>query len=285
MVVGRKGATARRLAKVALGVVILVWTLVPIYWAIVVSLIEPVGLGSTPPPLVPEPFTLGFFRSLLDGSSAYSAQFLEALRNSAIEALGTMVFTVISAVLAAYAFARWKFPGSNVLFLAILGTISLPVYAVLIPLFREATDLHQVDTYQVLVLINASSSLPLATWLLRSHIASLPLNIEEAARIDGASSLTVLRRITVPLIGPGLTAAGVFVFLSTWGTYLIPLAFAPTLHTEPITVLIPQFTTRYSTNYGLQAAAGLIGLLPPVAVVIWLNRYLLRGLLLGSVNS
>ena len=285
MAVKRRGSVAGRVAKVTIGFGLLAWTLIPIYWAIVVSLIKPVGLESTPPPLIPQPFTLSFFRSLLNGSSAYSVQFLQALRNSAIEAGGTTLFTLVVAVLAAYAFARWKFPGSNLLFLAILGTISLPVYAVLIPLFRAATDLRQVDTFQVLILINASSSLPLATWLLRSHIASLPLNIEEAARIDGASSLTVLRRITAPLIGPGLTAAGVFVFLTTWGVYLIPLAFAPTLHTEPITVLIPQFTTRYSTSYGLQAAAGLIGLLPPVAVVVWLNRYLLRGLLLGSVNS
>jgi multiple sugar transport system permease protein len=275
----------RRYGRWVAGAVVIVWALGPVYWAIVVSLMKPTGLQSVPPSLVPNPFTLDNYRSLLDGSAATSMPFLEALRNSAVEALGTTAFTITVALLAAYAFARWRFPGSNVIFLAILATIALPLYAVLIPLFQATSHLHQVDTYQAVILINASASLPLATWLLRSHVAAIPLVIEDAARIDGAGVLTVVRRITAPLMAPGLTAAAVFVFLTTWGSYLIPLAFAPTLHSEPITVLVPQYATRYSENYGLQAAAGLIALLPPAAIVIWLNRYLLRGLLAGANNG
>jgi multiple sugar transport system permease protein len=279
----RKRPGLRRLGRFVAGGLILLWTLVPVYWALVVSLMKPVGLQSTPPSLIPHPFTLENYRSLLNGSET-SGPFLRALRNSAIESVGTTVFTVAVALLAAYAFARWKFPGSNVLFLAILATIALPLYAVLIPLFKMASHLHQVDTYQVVILINASASLPLATWLLRSHVAAIPRAVEEAARIDGASVFTVIWRIAAPLIAPGLTAAAVFVFLSTWAAYLIPLTFAPTPHAEPITVLIPQYATRYAENYGLQAGAGLIALLPPAAVVIWLNRYLLHGLS-GAVDG
>jgi multiple sugar transport system permease protein len=283
---GRRGrGRLRRPGRILAGVLIFGWTLIPIYWALVVSLMKPVGLQSTPPSLIPRPFTLDNYRGLLDGSAETSDPFLHALRNSAIEAVGTTLLTVTLALLAAYAFARWQFPGSNVLFLAILATIALPLYAVLIPLFQKTAHLHQVDTYQALILINASASLPLAIWLLRSHVATIPQSIEEAARVDGAGVLTVIWRITVPLIAPGLTAAAVFVFLTTWAAYLVPLAFAPTLHTEPITVLIPQYATRYSQNYGLQAAAGLLALLPPAAVAVWLNRYLLRGLLSGAVNG
>ncbi len=281
----RRQGWLRRPARIVGGLLIFGWTLVPIYWGLVVSLMKPVGLESTPPSLVPRPFTLENYRALLDRTSTTSGPFLHALRNSAVEAVGTTAFTVVVALLAAYAFARWKFPGSNVLFLAILATIALPLYAVLIPLFQEASHLHQVDTYKAVILINASASLPLATWLLRSHVASIPPAIEEAARVDGAGVLTVIWRITAPLIAPGLTAAAVFVFLTTWAAYLVPLAFAPTLHAEPITVLIPQYATRYSQNYGLQAAAGLLALLPPAAVVIWLNRYLLQGLLSGGVTG
>ena len=281
----RKGrrTTLRRAGRFLAGALILSWTLIPLYWALVVSLIKPVGLQDVPPSLVPRPFTLENYRALLNGSSETSAPFLQAMRNSVIESLGTTVFTVTVALLAAYAFARWRFPGSNVLFLAMLATIALPLYAVLIPLFQAASNLHQVDTYQAVILINASASLPLATWLLRSHIATMPPAIEEAARIDGAGVLTTICRITAPLIAPGLTAAAVFVFLSTWAAYLIPLAFAPTLHAEPITVLIPQYTSRYAQNYGLQAAAGLLALLPPAALVVWLNRYLLHGRALRGV--
>jgi multiple sugar transport system permease protein len=283
----RRGSRGRlrKLGRILAGVLIFGWTLVPIYWGLVVSLMKPVGLQSTPPSLIPRPFTLENYRALLNGSSTTSEPFLHALRNSAIEAGGTTLFTVVVALLAAYAFARWSFPGSKVLFLAILATIALPLYAVLIPLFQKTAQLHQVDTYQAIILINASASLPLATWLLRSHVATIPQAIEEAARVDGARVLTVIWRITAPLMAPGLTAAAVFVFLTTWAAYLIPLAFAPTLHTEPITVLIPQYATRYAQNYGLQAAAGLLALLPPAVVVVWLNRYLLRGLLAGGVNG
>jgi len=275
----------RRAGRWAVGILILLWTLGPIYWAIAVSLMTPAGLDATPPSLIPRPFTLNYYEALLNGTTLASTQYLQALGNSAVEAIGTTLVTTALALLAAYAFARWHFWGSGVLFLALLGTLALPVYAVLIPLFRLMTDLHQVDTYQALILINASSVLPLAVWLLRSHIISLPLDIESAARIDGAGSFTVLRRITTPLIAPGVAATGVFVFLTTWATFLVPLTFAPTLRAEPITVLIPQYTSRYAQDYGLQAAAGVIALLPTALVVLWLNRYLVRGLVAGAVNQ
>jgi multiple sugar transport system permease protein len=270
----------RRVGKWLAGLLIAGWSLAPIYWALVVSLSTPASLQSGS--FFPDPITGSFFSQLLTGSE--SSSFLQSLRNSAVESGLTTLLTVAVAVAAAYPFARWKFRGSRVLFLVILGTFALPVYAVLIPLYQMVSDLKQIDTYQAIVLINASAALPLAIWLLRAHISSLPADIENAARIDGAGSLTVLRKVVMPLIAPGMAAAAVIVFLTSWAAYLIPLAFAPTLRSSPLTVLIPQFASRYGQNYGLQAAAGLIALLPPVLVVIWLNRHLMRGLLTGAVK-
>lgn len=282
--VTRTGA-GRWAMKVVVGVLVLVWSLAPIYWGVVVSLSTPLGLEAVPPSPVPRPLTFSNYASLLSAGQGSAGMFVAALRNSVIEAIGTTVVTVAFALLASYAFARWRFRGSSALFLVILGTLALPVYAVIIPLFQFATRLHQVDTYQAIVLINISSSLPLAVWILRSHIASLPADIENAAKLDGAPSRTILWKIVAPLIGPGMAAAAVIVFLTTWAAFLIPLTLAPTIHTEPLTVLIPQYTTRFSQNYGLQAAAGIIALLPPATVVVWLNRYLLRGLLRGALNQ
>jgi multiple sugar transport system permease protein len=276
---------ARRAGKWAAGILIIGWSLAPIYWAAVVSLMTPAGLQSVPPSPVPRPFTLSYFTSLLNGRSEVSTQFLTAMRNSVIESAATTLVTVTIALLAAYPFARWTFRGSRAAFLIILGTFALPVYAVLIPLFQFISRIHADDTYQAIVAINVSASLPLAIWLLRAHIAALPPDLENAARIDGAGSFTVLRRIVLPLTAPGIAAATVLVFLTSWAAYLIPLTFAPTLHSEPLTVLIPQYTSKYAQDYGLQAAAGLIALIPPAAVVIWLNRYLLRGLLTGALKQ
>ncbi|MHB8294848.1 MAG: carbohydrate ABC transporter permease [Acidimicrobiales bacterium] len=189
---------------------------------------------------------------------------------------------MIVAVLAGYAFGRFRFRGSNLIFVAIIATMALPVYAVLIPLYVMVTGAGQIDTYQGIVFILVSANLPLAIWLLRSHIASLPPDIEGAALIDGASKFTLLWRIVVPLIAPGMAAVGVLVFLASWAAFLVPLTFAPTIRAEPLTVLITQYTSHYSVDFGLQAAAGMIALIPPILIVVWLNRYLLRGLLKGA---
>ncbi len=281
----RRRWSARRIGKWAAGILIIGWSLAPIYWAVVVSLMTPAGLQSVPPSPIPRPFTPSYYAQLLAGKSAVSSGFLQALRNTLIESSLTTLVTVVVALLAAYPFARSAFRGSRVLFLIILGTFALPVYAVLIPLFQLISHLHQDDTYQAIVAINVSATLPLAIWLLRSHIAALPPDIENAARIDGAAPFAVLRRIVLPLIAPGVAATGVIVFLTSWAAYLIPLAFAPTLRTEPLTVLIPQYASRYAQDYGLQAAAGVLALVPPAIVVIWLNRHLMRGLLTGALKQ
>lgn len=276
---------ARTAGRVVAGVFIIFWSLAPLYWGLVVSLTTPGGLAVAHLSLVPHPFTLSNYTSLLGGSGGISVTFLESLRNSAIEAVGTTAVTVASAVLAAYAFARWRFRGSSALFLLVLGTLALPIYAVLIPLFQFASRLHQVNTFQVIILITVSSTLPLSIWILRSHIASLPADIENAARLDGAPWRIVLWKVVAPLISPGMAAAALITFLATWASFLIPLTFSATIKTQPLTVIIPDYASRYTTNYGLQAAAGIVALLPPVLLVCWLNRHLVRGLLAGSVTQ
>jgi multiple sugar transport system permease protein len=275
----------RQIGKGAAGIVIIGWSLAPVYWALTVSLMKPSGLESVPPSLIPRPFTFSYYTQLLSGSSGVSHDFLTAMKNTLIESVFTTVVTVVVALGAAYPFARQSFRGSKVLFYVILGTFALPVYAVLIPLFQFTSHIHQDDTYQAIVFIYVSASLPLAIWLLRSHVAALPADIENAARLDGAGTLVLLRRIVLPLVAPGVAACAVIVFLTAWASYLIPLTFAPTLAAEPLTVLIPQYASRFSQDYGLQAAAGLIALLPPAVVVLWLNRHLMRGLLTGALKQ
>ena len=154
----------------------------------------------------------------------------------------------------------------------------------LIPLFQLGAATAQLNTLQFVVLVLVSASLPLAIWILRSHIASLPQDIEAAARIDGANTYVLIRFIIGPLIAPGLVAAAVVVFLAAWGAFLIPLVYAGTQSMQPLTVVIPKFATRYSSNYGLQAAAGLLAVMPPLLLILVLRRYLLAGLISGAVK-
>jgi multiple sugar transport system permease protein len=160
----------------------------------------------------------------------------------------------------------------------------VPVYLVLIPLFQLGAAAGQLNTHQFVVLVLVSASLPLAIWILRSHIASLPLDIEAAATLDGADTFELIRDIIGPLIAPGLVAAAVIVFLASWGAFLIPLVYAGTQGAQPLTVVIPTFATRFSGNYGLQASAGLLAIVPPLLLVVVLRRHLLSGLISGAVK-
>lgn len=271
--------------KVLFGIIVVLWCLGPIYWGLVVSLSTPIGLETVPPPLWPHPVTFQFFDQLLNGHSLTSTTFLAAARNSVIEAALTTALTICLTALAAYAFVRLHFAGSYALFLILVGTLSLPVYAVLIPLFQLVSRAGLMNTYTALVTINCTSFVPLALWLLRSQMAAIPVDLENAARVDGAPLLTILGRVVMPLIAPGAASVGILVFLGVWSAFLVPLAFAPTITTEPLTVLVTQYTSRYAVDYGLQAAAGMLAIIPPVVAVSWFNRYLIKGLLTGAVTS
>ena len=278
------GVAGRRTMQVIVGVLVAIWSLLPIYWAIVVAVSRPSDLRIKPVSIVPRSFSLDNFVSLLVPSSATGASFLQGFANSVIQATATTVVTLLIALPASYAFARIHFRGSTVVLAVITATFAIPVYLVLIPLFQLGVATAQLNTHQFVILVLVSASLPLAIWILRSHIASLPQDIESAARLDGANTFVLIRSIIGPLIAPGLVAAAVVVFLGAWGAFLIPLVYAGTQGAQPLTVVIPTYATLFSSNYGLKAAAGLLAVLPPLLLVVVLQRRLLAGLLSGAVK-
>lgn len=268
--------------RVVVGLLVVLWSLVPIYWGLVIAFATPADIRRDPAALLPQSVDLGNFGRLLGPASATAPLFLSALGSSIVQALGTTILTLAVALPAAYAFARLRFAGSRTLLAVITVTLAVPVYLVLIPLFQLATATGQINTQQGVILVLTSAALPLAIWILRSHIVTLPEDIEAAARLDGAGTFRVLGSVVGPLVAPGLVAAAVVTFLASWGAFLVPLVYANTAGTEPLTVLIPTFTSKFSSDYGLQAAAGLIAVLPPIILVILLQKYLLSGLLKGA---
>ena len=119
---------------------------------------------------------------------------------------------------------------------------------------------------------------------MRSTYKALPVSVEEAAAIDGAGRLYVLWRIVLPISAPGLVACAILTFLGVWGQFLVPLVFSPTMSTKPLTVLIPEFVTKNYVDYGLMNAAGLLAAIPPLVLVLFLNRFLIRGLTTGAAK-
>lgn len=276
------GRRRRRIGTIALGAVILFWSMVPIYWGLVVSFSTTEALYRQPTSFFPQPFTLHFYRELLNGSTDVSRTFLSSIRNSVIQASAATAVTVAIALPAAYGFTRLAFRGAKLLLSVLVLTLAMPIYLVIIPLFQTASGMGLINTHVIIVAIYTAAAMPLAVWILRSHIASLPPDIESAARLDGASTVQVLLKIVWPLVAPGAVSAAVVVFLMSWGAFLVPAVFANSPDVQPVTAIIPQYVSRSSSDLGLKAAAGMLAIIPPALLVALLHRRLLSGLLHGA---
>jgi multiple sugar transport system permease protein len=263
---------------------ILAWSLIPLYWALNTSLQTDAQVGARPAHYVPSHPTLANFKSLLIGDGEVPPQIRRAALNIFVECGAATIVTVVLATLAAYAFARMRFRGKNVLFYGVLATMALPAYATLIPLYRIMSTLGLVNTYTGIVLVYVSGFLPLATWILHNYMSALPLAIEEAALMDGASRMQVLTRIVLPLALPGIISTTIITFLFAWGQFLFPLVLSSDISTQPLTVVIAALQGRHVVPYSLLSAGGVISLAVPAVIAVTLNRYIVSGLLAGSVK-
>lgn len=263
---------------------ILLWSLIPLYWTLNTSLQTDAEVGAQPAHYLPPNPSLTNYRTLLTADTDVASSIRRSALNIFVECGAATVVTVALATLAAYAFARMTFRGRNVLFYSVLATMALPAYATLIPLYRIMSGLGLVNTYTGIVLVYVSGFLPLATWILHNYMASLPLSIEEAAQVDGASRMAVLWRIVLPLARPGIISTTIISFLFAWGQFLFPLVLSSDIATQPLTVVIASLQGRHEVPYSLLSAAGMLAILLPAAIAVALNRYLVSGLLAGSVK-
>lgn len=284
-----RGALSKVIEIAGLALLV-IWSLGPVYWAINASFLRPDDMFREPPVFLATDPTLQHYSNLLGGTSEFLGlktqsvwpQFRAAILNSVMTSAFATMGTVVIAAMAGYAFARLNFRGRDIAFWLIILTITVPGYTVMIPLYSSFVRLGLIDTYLCITLIYISYFLPIALWLMRGTFRSVPVSIEEAAWLDGAGRTYAIVRVVLPMAAPGLIAAAILTFLNSWGQFLIPLVFAPTLDTKPITVLIPEFVTKNYVDYGLMNAAGVLAIIPPILIVTFLSRYLVAGLSAGA---
>jgi multiple sugar transport system permease protein len=269
--------------------VCLLWTLGPIYWAFNTSLQTDVRAQSRPPNYLPFPVTWDNYAKLLGiGAANAGTELSSAIRRSAlnifVECSLAMLFTVVLAVLAGYAFARIRFRLSGTLFYVVLATMALPAYATLIPLYRMLAAVHLVNTYTGIVLVYTAGILPLAIWILYNYFHGIPSEVEEAAFVDGAGRLRTLWYVILPIARPGIMAAAIITFLSGYTHFLFPLVLTSDISTQPLTVVIASLQGQHQVPYTLLNAGGILAILAPVVVTLLLSRYIISGLLQGSVK-
>lgn len=225
-------------------------------------------------------WTLDNYREVLD--EGFSNAFLNTLAVS----IPATIIPITIAAFAAYAFAWMDFPGRNVLFIAVVGLMVVPLQMALIPILRVYTDFDLNGTYPAIWLAHAGFGLPLAVYLLRNYMGSLPGSMIESARIDGADHFAIFTRLVLPLSVPVLASFAIFQFLWTWNDYLVALVF---LGIEPenrvLTVELADLAGRGEGALNLLPAAAFVTMVLPLLVFFSLQRYFVRGLTAGSVKG
>jgi multiple sugar transport system permease protein len=286
----RRSATARRRFRIArpVGIALMViWSLFPVYWALNTSLMTTSQAMSAPPSWFPTHPQFSNYAAVFGfGPSADSTAggIGRALLNSSIESLGATILTLVIAVLGGYAFARLRFRFQGPLFYLILATLTLPVYATLIPIFQIMSNVGLVNTYLGIILTYTSGFLPLAMWIMYSMFQALPPSLEEAATIDGATPLQTFRRIVLPIVRPGMAATAIITFLFGWGQFIFPLVLSSTNSTEPLTVALSALAGRHVVPFTIINAAAIVAIAVPALLVFFLNRWIVDGIVAGSVK-
>jgi multiple sugar transport system permease protein len=283
-----RSPAAQFFRAVAIAVIVL-WSLAPIGLGVATSLSTQADVQAVPARSLPHHATLDAYRSLLGGTGdsraggtvSESGAFAHAMWNSVSITLMSTLAILWVAISAGYAFARLSFLGRRALFWAIVATTVVPVFTVIIALFGFMADAHLIDRKLGLVLVFVSTTTPLAMWLVHNHVKELPAEPEEAALIDGCTRWQAFWHVVLPQMRSGVAALSAIVVLSVWGEFLIPLLLTSTSASKPVPVLIPEYVGKYTTNYPLLAAAGVLTLLPPAIVALVLNRHI-RGMLSGS---
>jgi len=205
--------------------------------------------------------------------------------NSVIVSVGTVALVLVVASLAGYAFAKLRFPGRDVLFYTFVFTLIVPVQVTIIPLYAVVSGLGLSNTYFALILPYAAAGLPLSIFLLRAFFASVPREIEEAARIDGCSELAAFWRVVLPISGPGLATVTILQFLGAWNEFLLALIFIrnPALRTIPLG--LQAFFFEYSVEWGYLFAALAMATVPVIVVYVVMQRQFIKGLTAGAVTG
>lgn len=225
-------------------------------------------------------WTLGNYREVLDGG------FSNAFANSLAVSIPAVVIPITIAAFAAYAFSWMRFPGRNIMFATVVGLMVVPLQMALIPILRIYTDFNVTGTYPAIWLAHAGFGLPLAVYLLRNYMGSLPSSIMESANIDGADHFTIFWRLVVPLSVPVLASFAIFQFLWVWNDYLVALVF---LGNEPRVAVLTQELARLAGRgegaLNLLPAAAFVTMVLPMVVFFSLQRFFVRGLTAGSVKG
>jgi len=266
--------------RIALILILLSVASFPIYWMVVTSLTSSANLFADTPQMLPD-LVQGFNYA----DAIKKTDILIWLKNSAIVAVGTMVLSILLAILPAYALSRFRFRGKGALGFMLFITQMLPEAMLVVPLFVIFANLALLNTLGGLILANTAFTVPVITWILKGAIDGVPLEIEEAARIDGCSRIGILLTIVVPLVSPTLAAAAVIGFFHGWNEYVFAQTLVSSQALRTASVGLAGFVGELSTPIHTVMAIGVMYTMPAVLFYLMVQRHVVAGMTAGSVKG
>jgi ABC-type glycerol-3-phosphate transport system permease component len=257
--------------------------LLPFYWIFLSSITPKYLMFSIPPRYLPEQITVANYLNM-----AKSIPFAGYFLNSLIFAVGTSIVSVAISFLAAYALARVKFPGSNAVLMFFLVSIAIPQIGTLVPLFELLKTLKLINTHFGLILLMSSLVTPFTVWILISFVQQIPVEIEEAAIIDGARLPRVLWDVVIPVVKPALATMVIINFIIAWNELLFPLVFATSPATKTLSVGLVEMAVDPSMGAGrpwdLMSALSVTMIIPVLVLILLFQRLIISGLTRGAVK-
>ena len=257
-----------------------IW-LFPVYWMINTAFKPRSEVMTATPVFFPTSPTVNNFDVAINQSN-----FLTDLKNSVIVVGGTLILSIVLGLFAAAALSRFKFRGRRTIMIAILIVQMLPGTALLIPMFLVFNNIGLLGTYWGLMLAYVASVLPFSIWVMRGFFIAIPMEVEEAARVDGANTWQVLTKILFPLVAPGIIATSIFAFIAAWNDYLVAYTFMKDQSKYTLPVWLASFSTpQTGTDFGGQMAASVLFSLPVVVFFVIVQRKLVAGMSAGAVKG
>jgi ABC-type glycerol-3-phosphate transport system permease component len=260
--------------------VMLLWTAIPFYWMIATSLKHDREIYGYEATLIPNQPTLANYVTIL-----YETPYALFLRNSIIVAVGSTVLSMLIACLGAYAIARLEFPGRALLARGLVFTYLVPTSLLFIPMFAMMSVLRLTDSLHGLTIAYLGFDVPFCTWLLMGYFKSIPVDLEEAALVDGCNRVSALVRIVLPLALPALVVVTFFSFTHAWNEFLYAHVFTSSNSVRTITTGLANFMTEDVFFWGPLMASTVVSALPPVLMFLILQRWVVQGLTLGGVKG
>jgi ABC-type glycerol-3-phosphate transport system permease component len=273
--------TRRKIIIYLLASFFVVLVIIPYFWVLTTSFKSHEDIFRLPLQLIPKRPVLDHYGEVLFGPENFQQKFL----NSLIVTVSTTILALLISIASAYALARFRMKGKLTILRIILVSQLVPIAVLLVPLYEVFRVLRVLDTYYALIIGNLTFCIPFAVWLLRSFFLSIPIDIEDAALIDGCSRIQVLIRIVLPVSGPGLVTTAAFIFIYSWQEYIMALTFINSGDKYTLPVALTSFIGQYGAQWGPLMAASVVVTIPVMVMFMFLRRFVISGVMGGAVKG